>query len=92
MLAEGLEWLAQEAYRTKPALRQVASIADRIAPGSGKFVAPIYIGYKGGTVFGTIAGKSAQQTLERGGFIVYAPGSKEIDRYDRSALGSTRIV
>lgn len=92
MLAEGLEWLAQEAYRTKPALRQVANIADRIVPGSGKFVAPVYIGYKGGTAFGTIAGKSAQKTIARGGFVVFAPSSAEINRYDKSALGSTRII
>tara|TARA_Y100000033_G_C2754379_1_gene115604 strand:- start:1481 stop:1759 length:279 start_codon:yes stop_codon:yes gene_type:complete len=92
MLGEAFDFLVQEAYRTKPVLRQVSQIAERIVPGSGRYVAPVYIGFKAGTKFGTIAGKSAQQTMERGGFVVFAPSSGEIDRYDRSALGSTRII
>lgn len=92
MLQEAFDFLVSETYRTKPILRQIAKGVEKIAPGYGKFVAPVYIGYKGGKTFGTIAGKSAQETMARGGFVVFAPGSQEIDKYDISALGSTRII
>lgn len=92
MLNEAFDYLVQEAYRTKPILRQISKTAERIIPGSGKYVAPVYIGFKAGTKFGTVAGQSAQDTIKEGGFIVFAPGSSDIDVYDRSAIASTRII
>lgn len=92
MLGEAFDFLVAESYRTKPILRQIANAAERIIPGSGKFVAPVYIGYTTGTKFGSYAGKDSQQRFARGGFTVGLERTPEIEAYEVSALGSTRII
>lgn len=92
MLEEAFDFLVSEAYRTKPVLRQIANAAEKIIPGTGKFVAPVYIGYRAGTEFGQIAGKDSQERFARGGFTVGLERTPEIEAYEVSALGSTRII
>ena len=92
MLQDAFDFLVSETYRTKPVLRQIAKGVDRIIPGSGKFVAPVYIGYRAGTEFGQIAGKDSQERFARGGFTVGLERTPEIEAYEVSSLGSTRII
>lgn len=92
MLEEAFDFLVSETYRTKPVLKQIAKGVEKIIPGGGKFVAPVYIGYKAGTTVGTIAGEDTQKRLARGGFTVGLERTPEIEAYEVSALGSTRII
>ena len=92
MLGEAFDFLISESYRTKPVLRKIAQGVDKIAPGYGKFVAPVYIGYKSGTTFGQFAGADTRDRLARGGFSVGLERTPEIEAYEVSALGSTRII
>jgi hypothetical protein len=92
MLGEAFDFLISESYKTKPILRKIAIGVERIAPGYGKFVAPVYLGYKGGTTFGKIAGEDTGKRLARGGFVVGLERTPEIEAYEVSALGSTRII
>lgn len=92
MLQDAFDFLVSETYRTKPVLRQIANAIERIIPGSGKFVAPVYIGYRTGMDFGQIAGKDSQERFAKGGFTVGLERTPEIEAYEISALGTTRII
>lgn len=92
MLGEAFDFLLNESYRTKPVLRKISKTVERIAPGYGKFVAPVYIGYKAGTTFGKIAGEDTGKRLASGGFTVGLERTPEIEAYEVSALGSSRII
>lgn len=92
MLQDAFDFLIGEAYRTKPVLRQIAKTADKILPGSGQYVAPVYIGYTAGKTVGAFAGADTRDRLARGGFSVGLERTPEIEAYEISALGSSRII
>ena len=92
MLSEAFDFLISESYKTKPVLRKIAEGVEKVAPGYGKYVAPVYLGYKGGVTFGKVAGADTRDRLARGGFVVGLERTPEIETYEVSALGSTRII
>ena len=92
MLGEAFDFLVSESYRTRPILGKIARTVDKIAPGWGQTVGPAYLGFKAGTKFGTIAGKDSRERFARGGFTVGLERTPEIEAYEVSALGSTRVL
>ena len=92
MLLEAITWLAQEAI-TDTSVNRLAREIDKLKPGLGQVVAKVYVGGALGMAVGKSAGERTKANIERGipssVSLDYTP---EIAAYDRSAIGSTRII
>ena len=92
MLLEALEWLARETIVDK-SLSRLARSADKLSPGLGPVVYRIAGGAQTGTIVGSYAGKQTAANVAAGMpstvGLEYTP---EIALYERSAIGSSRII
>lgn len=92
MLLEAITWLAQEAI-TDTSVNRLAREIDKLKPGLGQVVAKVYVGGALGMAVGKSVGERTKANIERGMpssvSLDYTP---EIAAYDRSAIGSTRII
>ena len=92
MLLEALEWLARETIADK-SLSRLARQADKFSPGLGPVVYRIAGGAQAGAIVGSYAGKQTAANIARGmPSTVGLDYTPEIARYDRTAIGSSRII
>ena len=92
MLLEALEWLAREAIVDK-SLSRLARSADKLSPGLGPIVYRVAGGAQAGAIVGKYAGSRTAENVAAGMpssvALDYTP---EIALYERSAIGSSRII
>ena len=92
MLLEAITWLAQEAI-TDQSVNRLAREIDKLKPGVGQVVAKVYIGAAAGLGTGKALGDATAANINEGipstTSLDYTP---EIAAYDRSALGSSRLI
>lgn len=92
MLLEALEWLARETIVDK-SLSRLAREANKLKPGLGPVVYRITGGAQAGAIVGSYAGKQTAANVAKGMpstvGLEYTP---EIALYERSAIGSSRII
>ena len=92
MLLEALEWLARETLVDK-SLSRLARSADKLSPGAGAVVYRVVGGAQAGAIVGSYAGKQTAANVAAGMpstvALAYTP---EIALYERSAIGSSRII
>ena len=92
MLLEAITWLAQEAI-TDHSVNRLAREIDKLKPGIGQVVSKVYIGAAAGLATGKALGDETAQNIREGmpstTSLDYTP---EIQAYDRTAIGSTRII
>tara|TARA_B100000161_G_scaffold264944_1_gene239423 strand:- start:1527 stop:1811 length:285 start_codon:yes stop_codon:yes gene_type:complete len=91
VLLEAIDFLAREIIIDK-SIERIITRAEKLRPGAGAALTRVYVGASLGNIVGTQAGKSAKKTIDRGGAITVFAGTPEIDKYDRSAIGSTRVI
>ena len=91
MLLEAIDFLAQEIFIDK-SVERIITRAEKLRPGAGVVLTRVYVGASLGNIVGKEAGKSAKKTIDRGGVITVFAGTPGIDKYDRSAIGSTRVI
>jgi len=92
MLLDAIAWLAQEAI-TDQSVNRLAKEIDKLKPGIGQVVAKVYIGAAAGLGTGKALGDETAENISQGmpstTSLDYTP---EIAAYDRTAIGSTRII
>jgi hypothetical protein len=92
MLLEALEWLAREAIVDK-SISRLAREANKLSPGLGPVVYRISGGAQAGAIVGSYAGKQTAANVAAGmPSTVGLDYTPEIALYERSALGSSRII
>jgi len=92
MLLEALEWLAREAIVDK-SLNRLAREANKLSPGLGPVVYRIAGGAQAGAIVGSYAGKQTAANVAAGmPSTVALDYTPEIALYERSAVGSSRII
>ena len=92
MLLEALEWLAREAI-VDQSLNRLARSADKLKPGVGPIVYRVAGGAQAGAMVGSYAGQQTAENIAAGmASTVALDCTPEIALYDRSALGSSRII
>jgi hypothetical protein len=92
MLLEALEWLAREAIVDK-SLNRLARSADKLSPGLGPVVYRVAGGAQAGAIVGSYAGKQTAANVALGmPSTVALDYTPQIALYERSALGSSRII
>ena len=92
MLLEALEWLARETIVDK-SLSRLARSADKLSPGLGPVVYRIAGGAQAGAIVGNYAGKQTAANVAAGmPSTVGLDYTPEIALYERSAIGSTRVI
>lgn len=92
MLLEAITWLAQEAI-TDQSVNRLAREIDKLKPGIGQVVAKVYVGAAAGLGTGKALGDETAANINQGiPSTVSLDYTPEIAAYDRSAIGSTRII
>lgn len=91
MLLEAIDFLAREIIADK-AIEGLARRTDRLSPGAGVIVAKVYVGASAGMAVGKYAGKQSAANFRQGIPTVALDYTPEIQRYDRSAIRSSRII
>tara|TARA_Y100000361_G_scaffold133028_1_gene130936 strand:- start:116 stop:394 length:279 start_codon:yes stop_codon:yes gene_type:complete len=92
MLLEALEWLAREAIVDK-SLSRAARSADKLLPGLGVVVYRVAGGAQAGAIVGSYAGQQTAENVTAGiPSTVALDYTPEIALYERSAVGSSRII
>lgn len=92
MLLEAITWLAQEAFADQ-SVNRLAREIDKLKPGLGVVVTKVYVGAAAGVGVGKTLGEETAENISQGTpstvGLDYTP---EIQAYDRTAIGSTRII
>ncbi len=92
MLLEALEWLAREALLDK-SITRLAREANKLSPGLGPVVYRVAGGAQAGAIVGTYAGKQTAANVAAGmPSTVGLDYTPQIAIYERSAIGSSRII
>ena len=92
MLLEALEWLARETIVDK-SISRLAREANKLSPGLGPVVYRIAGGAQAGAIVGSYAGKQTAANIKAGmPSTVGLDYTPEIALYERSAIGSSRII
>ncbi len=91
MLLEAIDFLAREVFADK-AIETLARRADKLSPGASAIVTRLYVGSAGGMAVGKYAGQRSADNFKRGIPTVALEYTPEIQKYDRSALRTSRII
>ena len=92
MLLDALEFLARETIVDK-SLSRLAREANKLSPGLGAVVYRIAGGAQAGAIVGSYAGKQTAVNVAAGmPSTVGLDYTPEIALYERSAIGSSRII